>query len=112
MDAATECVRPFPFLDLPMGGTAVAVETLALDVDAFICASPIATRAAATTAAPLAGALLFVLFFLAVDDAAGVIFSGAPRLRFFVHPVMRPSPLAAVRCLALRGIGGAHHRAG
>ena len=102
MDAAAECVRPF--LDLPVGGTAFAVETL--DVDAFICASPIATRAAATTAAPLADALLFVLFFLAVDDAAGVIFSGAPRLRFFVHPVMRPSPLAAVRCLALQGIGG------
>ena len=59
MDAAAECARPF--LDLPVWVTVDAVDTL--DVDAFFCASPIATRAAATTVASLADVLLFVLLF-------------------------------------------------
>ena len=46
-------------------------------------------------------------FFFFVFDAAGLIFSGAPRLRFGIHPVMRPFALATVRPVAFRGIGGA-----
>ena len=50
---------------------------------------------AASLAAAFAQADFF--FFLFFNDAAeGVILSGAPRLRFFIQPVMRPLVLFSV----------------
>ena len=50
----------------------------------------------------------FFLFRLAVllEVRRGVVFEGAPRLRFFIHPLIKPLSLAIRRPCALRGMGG------
>ena len=84
-----------------------AADALGLDAEAFIAVTAISVVASVMIAASLAAAFAQADFFFFFNDAAeGVILSGAPRLRFFIQPVMRPLVLFSVLCAALRGIVG------
>ena len=87
-----------------------AADALGLDAEAFIAVTAISVVTSVMISASLAAAFVqayfffFFFFFFFNDATEGVILSGAPRLRFFIQPVMRPMVLFSVLCAALRGI--------
>ena len=86
-----------------------AADALGLDAEAFTAVTAISVVASVMIAASLAAAFAqadFFFFFFCNDVAEGVILIGAPRLRFFIQPVMRPLVLFSVLCAALQGIVG------
>ena len=94
-DLAGSCFQLVYFLRAVFGGGFVVGESFAAGGDVVVIT-------AVESAAALVVAFAFPLIFLLV----GVIFRGAPLLRFFSHPVMSPPSLAWRLLAAFRGMTG------
>ena len=94
-DLASSCFQLVYFLRAVFGGGFVVGESIATGGDAV-----------AITAVEPAAALVVDFAFPLIFLLVGVIFRGAPLLRFFSHPMMSPSSLAWRLVAAFRGMTG------